>query len=279
MRSLRLVNAGATTMQAPSFRSVYRHARRTLYRTARRAFEAALARHEARSAGDNDMTDLSPKARALIDASRRLLRAPQGERARIEAALCARLGAEVLRPDASPLAAGSVARRLIAGGVVVSVCVLGTMTYPELRPFPTAPVGRAESAPVATTSQGPQPMAAHESPAVVPARLAAARSEPPLRTAPKPPDRLAKEVALLSRATRVLRAGDTAAALQLLDEHRRKFPSGKLREERIGATAQALCLLGRVREGRGQLSQLAVRSPQAARAEEVCGPGAASKAQ
>jgi hypothetical protein len=83
-------------------------------------------------------------------------------------------------------------------------------------------------------------------------------------------DRLAEEVALLSRATKALRAGRAAEALRALDEHQSKFPRGALSEERRAAKAEALCSLGRVREGRAELGRLAPQSPAAARAKQVC---------
>jgi hypothetical protein len=83
-------------------------------------------------------------------------------------------------------------------------------------------------------------------------------------------DRLALEVALLSRATSALSSGRFADALNALNQHQREFPNGLLSEERRAAKAQALCSLGRVAEGRSQLSHLASHSPVASRAKQVC---------
>src|SRR6185369_7565739 len=95
---------------------------------------------------------------------------------------------------------------------------------------------------------------------------------------PAPPvqDRLAEEVALLSRATSALRAGRAAEALKFLDEHQRKFPKGVLGVERRGARAQALCALKRVGEGRAELARLAPQSPAAGRAKQVCDAASAT---
>jgi hypothetical protein len=107
---------------------------------------------------------------------------------------------------------------------------------------------------------------------------AAAPSEAPALHAR---DRLAEEVALLSRATTALRAGRAAEALKTLDEHQSRFPRGALSEERRAAKAQALCSLGRMSEGRAELARLAPQSPAAARAKQVCdsssGSGATSR--
>jgi hypothetical protein len=91
-----------------------------------------------------------------------------------------------------------------------------------------------------------------------------------VRTVARDRDELAREVALLARATKALRAGNAARALNALDAHRRNFPLGALVEERRAATAQALCMLGHVREGRAEQAQLPPSSPAASRAKEVC---------
>jgi hypothetical protein len=67
-----------------------------------------------------------------------------------------------------------------------------------------------------------------------------------------------------------LRAGRVSVALKTLDEHRRRFPSGILTEERCAARAQALCALGRQREAQAELDRLAPRSLAAARARQIC---------
>lgn len=212
------------------------------------------------------MTDLSPKARALIDASRQVLRATHGDRERIEATLRARLGADALPPETSPPATTTSGTSWpIASGVAVGVCVLGAVCYLALRPSASAPAPRSERAPLVSRPASSPPTAADEPPTAT-----TAASKPPTAPSPVARDRLGKEVALLSRATSELRAGNAAAALRVLDEHERKFPSGKLSEERRGAKAQALCLLGRVSAGRAELSHLAPGSPAAARAEQVC---------
>jgi hypothetical protein len=76
---------------------------------------------------------------------------------------------------------------------------------------------------------------------------------------------------LLSRATSDLHRGNAADALKVLNEHGREFPNGLLSEERRGARAQALCLLGRTSEARAELAHLTPQSPAAARAQQVCG--------
>jgi hypothetical protein len=108
-----------------------------------------------------------------------------------------------------------------------------------------------------------------------PTNLAVAQpaAEPPAPAAAsghRPQDRLAAEVALLSRATRDLRAGRPAEALKALDEYRRKFPKGLLSEEQRAARAQTLCALGRFDEATEKLAGLAPQSPLAVQAKQFC---------
>jgi hypothetical protein len=120
-------------------------------------------------------------------------------------------------------------------------------------------------APVAVTTQAIDPVA---NPSVEqPTSLAVT---PPVASAHHSQDRLAAEVAILSRATRDLRAGRPAEALKALDEYRRKFPKGLLSEEQRAARAQALCALGRFDEANEKLAGLAPQSPLAVQARQFC---------
>jgi len=127
--------------------------------------------------------------------------------------------------------------------------------------------------PVLATTQVIEPVPA---PSVEqPASSSATPSAPDLPaqlalSARRPQDRLAAEVALLSRATRDLRAGRPAEALTALSEYRRKFPKGLLSEEQGAARAQALCALGRFDEANEKLAGLAPRSPLAVQAKQFC---------
>jgi len=73
-------------------------------------------------------------------------------------------------------------------------------------------------------------------------------------------DRLAAEVELLSRAETALHNGKPGAALQVLNEHARKFSNGLLKEERIAARVRALCALGFRSEAEAQMALLSPKS-------------------
>jgi hypothetical protein len=64
-----------------------------------------------------------------------------------------------------------------------------------------------------------------------------------------PVDTLAEETRMLARAREALGAGRPNAALSILAEHRRTFPSGRLAPERAALRVIALCDAGRRAEG------------------------------
>jgi hypothetical protein len=218
------------------------------------------------------MAPLSPRGRDLIQAGRRALRPTVADRERIEVALRSKLGAQAV-----PLESPPVLPRLRTGwpfvhGAVATLGLLGGGLFFALdarvkpSPAPITQVSPQQSLPVEARS--PRTDSAHKG--VDPSEEPAPSSS--TRTRPLHPrsDRLAQEVALMSRATTALRAGRADEALRVLAVHQQRFLSGLLKEERLAAKAQALCLLGRVREGRAELSRLAPESPTASRAREVC---------
>ena len=223
------------------------------------------------------MSALSPKARALIEDAHEEIRPPTGERERLAAMLDARLGVTVpsaVQPAPPPVPRASGWRLMtslgvgaaLVGGVALWAFQPQT-THDSVAPPPSAsavvPPPVAEAAPSAPAPE------AQISLAPEPVRSAKPAVETPAPAQPVQ-DRLAQEVALLSRATSELRAGRSGAALKLLDEHQRKFSNGALALERRAVRAQALCTLKRVNEGRAELSQLPPQSPAAGRAKQLC---------
>jgi hypothetical protein len=132
------------------------------------------------------------------------------------------------------------------------------------------------SAPIAA----PRPRAVADTMAATGGPSAPLPSEPASRgpaAAPTPTtDPLAEEAALLGRAQSALAAGRNVDALQLLDEHARRFPTGALAPEREGARWLALCGSGRADAVRGTVRAFLERnpsSPLAARLRAACGAG------
>lgn len=225
------------------------------------------------------MSELSPKAFALVSAGRGALRPSAADRERITAGLRARLGGAVLPLEA--VAATSLASRLAWAKLSMVGAVLGIaggttlFALHEPSPAPNAPVRDVFAAHAAHAAQAVQAPVERPFPAPNPAAAAAASAEPePVPVSPRRSDRLAEEVSILSRATSDLHAGRPASALRAVEEHRRKFPNGLLAEERRAALVQALCALGRRDEAEPELARLARIAPQSAntlRAKQVCG--------
>ena len=220
------------------------------------------------------MSTLSPKGRALVQAGRRAFRPTDEDRVRLLDALRTQLGDSALPADISPVASAASAGRAlwpIISAVVVGVGLVGGALFfarhrgaePNL---PQAPA----FVPVVAAPQVIEPVVVPpvEQPAAI---LSDPASLPlPAANSHRPQDRLAAEVAILSRATRDLHAGRAAEALKALDEYRRKFPKGLLGEEQRAASAQALCALGRFDEANARLAGLPPESPLAARAKQFC---------
>jgi hypothetical protein len=227
------------------------------------------------------MDALSPKARALIERSQAALRAKPGDRERIESALRTRLGTDALPATESVARISNLARWKVVSGAIGAVMLGGAAFWAVgsggSAPQPRAAESPGSAAPSSATPSTPTPV---ESPAIAapsPAKSVVAPKSEVSRVRAPAQDELAREVALLARATQELRAGDAQKALRTLETHRRKYPNGLLEQERRSARAQALCTLGRVAEGRAEQQQLEERSPAASRAKQVCDAAAAAR--
>ena len=228
------------------------------------------------------MAALSSKARTVIEEAQAEMRPPAGERERLEALLDAQLGATAPPVQRAPSPAPHTSGWRLVTSLAVGAALVGGGAVWVLQPKASLP---APVLATATAQAKPaEPAIANAAPSVEASDLAVQDSARPSKPPPEMPapaqrstDRLAQEVALLSRATSDLRAGRAGAALKSLDEHQRKFPHGMLTVERRAVRAQALCSLKRVEEGRAELSHLAPQSPAAGRAKQLC--DAASGAQ
>ena len=234
------------------------------------------------------MTELTPKADELVKAGREALRPSDADRARVFQALLPQLGGGLgagglnapSTAPAAPAAASGLAAKVTAAIVVAGVAggglFLALRSDPPPRPAATATVPMAApsiAVPESPIQKGPDSV----SPAVPEAEATEKRAP---AASSRPADSLAEEVAILSEASSALHGGRPAAALKLLDEHRKKFPRGALGQERTSARIQALCALGRTKEAQADLARLAraaPNSPHVARARKACGSGPAEK--
>ena len=171
-------------------------------------------------------------------------------------------------------AAGGAARATLlkVSAALVGLGLIGGGLFLAQRsePPPVNAVVPAPVNPAPAVAPPVDPMPENAAPVAPPAEPSAKRSPVPSRSA----DNLAREVAILSRASSELRAGRPAAALKALEEHQREFPGGMLAQERTAARIQALCALGRTKQAESELARLARTSPDSphvARARKACG--------
>ncbi len=116
---------------------------------------------------------------------------------------------------------------------------------PVVAETPEAP--RAPASPLHVPAPAPARVASER---VVPRAPLPTRASEPSSTAsalgPRAPaeDPVLAEMRLLAQARAAIARHDGTAAMALLDEHARRFPTGELREERLANRVAALCALG-----------------------------------
>jgi len=145
------------------------------------------------------------------------------------------------------------------GGLVVSVAAVlaeepRPASAPARAPAPIAPIA-APARPAHTPESAATSSAAEPAPRPMRAPVALPESS----AEPSAPDSLALETAKLERARRAL-GTDPGRAFELLSEHAREFPSGKLGAERELLTIDALIRLGRSDEARTRARAMLERS-------------------
>jgi hypothetical protein len=200
--------------------------------------------------------DLNPEARRLVELARQARTPGEADKLRIAERLAV--------PLAAGIATGSAAATAKAGGLslgaklaalaavgAVGAAVVGTQTTwaPESKPAP------------ARMAPPPAPVAPNVAPsepdAITPEQLPAPEPTPaPRAVAPsnsptlKPADALAEEAALLHQAQAAWRAGQSAQALALANQHARRFPRSQLSSERDVLRVLSMCKLGQVQSAK-----------------------------
>jgi hypothetical protein len=220
------------------------------------------------------MSDLDPKAQALLDSVRGMGGPTRRDKARVKRRLLARVTGAMLAATAGASATTTAASvgtaatglwsaKLIVVAVAASVLVAGAATgvvasrqHARRRVVvtPSATGALAARAPVTPSFIEPAvpkmlaaPVATEE--VVMPQatgqftarRSAAHAAAPPAQPVAGSGETLEQELPLLQSAQDALRRGDIDRALGLLDEHAKRFPAGALAEERRAAHALAAC--------------------------------------
>jgi hypothetical protein len=210
---------------------------------------------------------------------------PSAHKRRLKGAVLARIAFT----GTATLAAGQATAKMtgmsftggLAAKTVVGVALLGTLGaggYFALRPVRHAAPAPTQAVLAPRVEAPPVEVVVEEPVAIeVPAPAPAPRHRPAVRRAPAPPPPpaadLAEETRLLRDADKALRAGATAKAISLLDEHAARFPKGALAPERTAERLIVSCELG-VADQRRVDQFLASRgaSPLAARVRRACAP-------
>lgn len=167
-------------------------------------------------------------------------------------------GGSALAKVAAIFAAGA-----LAGGALVWTAAPRTIVVERVAtPAPTVSVA-TPAAPTAIASTEAAPVASPAKSAekvtpVAPAKSAAAPS------AEKRDEDLASERALLERARVALGRGDATGALEALDRHSARHPSGRLAEEREVLAVQALVSAGRRDEAQARAARFHREHPSSA---------------
>jgi hypothetical protein len=213
------------------------------------------------------MSELSPAARAILDAGHIAQDPTALQRERNRAALRARLAAEASAPP--PVTRRPPPRVAWWGAAFVGLAALVVALLWRRDPSPAPPVRvpvPARPAPVIAPVIAPAPVVV--APAPVAPTQEAPRPAPVVpaarerRTEPTEVDTMAEELRLLRESRRALDQGDGRAALALVQTHARRFPRGQLAEEREATRVLALCASGDAVAARRAGESFASRYPQ-----------------
>lgn len=232
------------------------------------------------------MSDLSPELREFVAACKNVSQPTEADLERVRAALQLRLGdAGITSQTAATSNTAQVLFGKVSAIALAGLIVLGSLWFLTARAHRPAP-SESNAAPSAAaaikdgTASAPgatSPSATGSTPPE--AGEVAAGPKPTLFNLDARPrhvrDRLEEEIALLSSAETALHSGNAAVALEVLNEHERKFRHGQLVQERIAARVRALCALGRTAEADAQLAQLSPKSPYGKQSRKACGSSVA----
>jgi len=140
----------------------------------------------------------------------------------------------------------------------------------------TRPPREASAAPEVgpATSRAAEPApsdgdAATKTPAAPPSQRPRSDRGPSAPSAGASEPTIDEEVRLVNGAQAALRAGDSRRALELLNEHAARFPSGKLATLRQVTHMLALCQSGRAPQARQEAASFLAKSPSSPFAERV----------
>jgi len=227
------------------------------------------------------------RMRELVAGYRRSIAPQAGDRSRIwERLETEPASATPARDHRSSIGVAVAIAIAVAAAVVLALGLAGQVAQRTAiaPPMQSADSPRPDADQLAARERAaavPVPATLPPAPSIAPAP---ARDEPAAATiAPREPaprvqtptlDPLRAELPLIEAARAALDRGEHARVLQLLDDHRRRFPAGVLRPEARALRAIALCAAGRTAQGRGEAHVLLGERESSAhhgRVREACG--------
>jgi hypothetical protein len=197
---------------------------------------------------------LSPDVRLLLERERQIAVLPAAARARALSRARSALAAGVATRQWPSRAPSAFRWAAAAGLAFVATVAAGAVAYSlGLHARPAAP-------PAAAPPPREESRAAHWNAGDEPFRELLARPVP--RTPPARAGARARvELRLLEQARAAVDREDFALAMQLLEDHARRFKNGRLVEEREALRVKALASLGRRSDARRAAAQFEARFP------------------
>lgn len=193
--------------------------------------------------------DLNPETRRLVDLARQARTPGEGDKLRIAERLAVPLAAGIATGTAAATAKaggfglGAKLATLVAIGTVGAAVVV-TQTSSTPPPLPVPARATAALAPSAPNVAPPEPAP------VTLEQLPPAEPLPAPKAVAKSADTLAEEAALLHQAQAAWRAGQSAQALSLANQHAQRFPRSQLGNERDVLRVLSMCKLGQVQSAK-----------------------------
>jgi len=217
-----------------------------------------------------ELGPLAPDLQALLACEREIASQPAEVRERALLRARAVLRASALQPRARASLGG--VRWLIAAAIVLTAATLFGAALRAKRAasrsaFGAVPVLASQSSPpkkslaasaASVNASEPVALTAPPEPSSV-APIPAASEPAPHRATPQ--EAYALELELLSPARAAVARGDFASALAAIGEHERRFPAGRLAEEREALRVQALSGLHRTSDARTCAAAFRARFP------------------
>jgi hypothetical protein len=210
-----------------------------------------------------ELAQLSPELQALLACEREI--APQSAEARERVVLRARAALRVgaLQPRARASLGG--ARWLIAAAIVLTAATLFGAALRAKRAASRSALGALPALAAQSNPPRKPALASAASTASATAPVAPSASAlAPAALAPRPAtpqEAYALELKLLGPARAAVARGDFARALAAVGEHERRFPAGRLTEEREALRVQALSGLHRTSDARRFAAAFRARFP------------------